>query len=540
MQRRSDDRRQSLDKIHGRQRLSEELWMGVQRAAMWIAAACIVGAVGGAIMGLSELEARRTSALESASTEPPPPGEPGVAQTAKPAGAAATTLTGVTSEEREGSLVLVLSANGRLPSLSIKEAAQAPYRLYLDIPGVTPRVPAVVPLSKGPVRRVRVAVNSLQPLVTRVVIDLTERMAYVLEPLEGDGTRLRILIGRRDTKQTTTTAPVPAPQAPAQAPAEAPPPAKTEAPRTPTAAASAGTGAASGRPPVSVDRAADTRVPDRLPLLIASELAMPSAKSRRAQSTSDRAATAKAQLAQAVDQFAEGQFEAAERSAARAREAQPSSEGALIIARCALERFRKSADAATLDEGLAALRGLDGETLTPRGRVDLIAGLAMGLYMSGEFRAAADLFSTVFDRAGSFDPAMRDSLLDWWATSLARHAQSQPAGDRVTLYEQIRTAMVDEVRRDPGSIAASYWSVAALRGAGELDRAWDAAVAGWVRAQLCRDGGAALRHALDRLMADNIIPERAQRLAGGTSTPEQVQILLGAEWQSLKDKWTNR
>ena len=41
-----------------------------------------------------------------------------------------------------------------------------------------------------------------------------------------------------------------------------------------------------------------------------------------------------------------------------------------------------------------------------------------------------------------------------------------------------------EVRIDPGSAPANYWLAAAARGAGDLDRAWHAAIAGWIRAPM--------------------------------------------------------
>ncbi len=60
------------------------------------------------------------------------------------------------------------------------------------------------------------------------------------------------------------------------------------------------------------------------------------------------------------------------------------------------------------------------------------------------------------------------------------------------------TACTRSCRGIPASATASYWSVVALRGSGEADRAWDAAVAGWARARLMGERSAAFRADLNR------------------------------------------
>ena len=79
--------------------------------------------------------------------------------------------------------------------------------------------------------------------------------------------------------------------------------------------------------------------------------------------------------------------------------------------------------------------------------------------------------------------------------------------------------MEEEVRRDASSTAASYWLVAATRGAGDLDRSWAAAVAAWVRAALAPDRGATLRADLDRLVTQALIPDRATPADHDRSAP---------------------
>jgi hypothetical protein len=94
--------------------------------------------------------------------------------------------------------------------------------------------------------------------------------------------------------------------------------------------------------------------------------------------------------------------------------------------------------------------------------------------------------------------------------------------------------MEEELRVEPGSVIANYWLVVAARGAGDLDRAWDAAVAGWVRASLGSDI-ADLRAELDRVVADALIPERARQ------RPQREQAeaaaAMRAEWEKVKADW---
>ena len=78
---------------------------------------------------------------------------------------------------------------------------------------------------------------------------------------------------------------------------------------------------------------------------------------------------------------------------------------------------------------------------------------------------------------------------------------------------RIRQRMDEELASHPGSGAAAYWIAAAARAQGDLQAAWDAAQAGWVRARLASDKGAALRADLDRLVLRAIVPDRAKATA---------------------------
>jgi hypothetical protein len=95
-----------------------------------------------------------------------------------------------------------------------------------------------------------------------------------------------------------------------------------------------------------------------------------------------------------------------------------------------------------------------------------------------------------------------------------------------------------ESRDNPASTPAAYWLAAGARGAGELDRAWAAAVAAWVRAPMTLDRGAALRADIDRLVQQALIPERARTLALGAKESEQALAGMLAEWDLIKKNWS--
>jgi hypothetical protein len=90
--------------------------------------------------------------------------------------------------------------------------------------------------------------------------------------------------------------------------------------------------------------------------------------------------------------------------------------------------------------------------------------------------------------------------------------------------------MDEELATHPGSAAAAYWIAAAARAQGDLQAAWDAAQAGWVRARLASDKGVALRADLDRLVIRAIVPDRAK----ATAQPPET---LRADWERFKESW---
>jgi tetratricopeptide (TPR) repeat protein len=229
-----------------------------------------------------------------------------------------------------------------------------------------------------------------------------------------------------------------------------------------------------------------------------------------------------------------GQYDRA-LEAAREAAANPTTAASarLVIGRINLERYRTSNQSADLEDAHAALKAIDPQTLDPRERVELQVGLAELLYVDEHFGAAAELFDPVLEASSALGPNAHERVLDWWATALDRQAQS--SSDRAPLYERIVARMEQELRRDPTSAPAAYWLAAASRGAGDLDRAWAAASAGWIRAVAARDRGVTLRVDLDRLVTQAIIPDRAAR--SPMRDRRQATAALIAEWESFKKSW---
>jgi type IV pilus assembly protein PilQ len=145
----------------------------------------------------------------------------------------ATRLTAVTPMALPAGTAIALTGNGRLVASRVEEVSDLPARVLLDFEGVAMGgVPAMTPVHKDDIQRVRVAVNSHQPLITRVVIDLARRLPYTVQAV---GEELRVLFARAaDTAASLVASAVPA-AAPAAVRGDAP--VVTGSDRTPPAPA---------------------------------------------------------------------------------------------------------------------------------------------------------------------------------------------------------------------------------------------------------------------------------------------------------------
>jgi hypothetical protein len=241
-------------------------------------------------------------------------------------------------------------------------------------------------------------------------------------------------------------------------------------------------------------------------------------------------------LAQARVLYNEAKYEAAINAASMARTDPASADAAaLVVGRSHLERHRLLSDAVELTAARIALAEVRPQGLSPRDRVDLLIGLGQALYQGESYGAAAELFDTALSQPVGLPDRDRFMLLDWWATAIDRESQKLPADRRMALLDQVRERMELEVRIDPGSAPANYWLAVSARGAGDLERAWYAAIAGWVRASLRPETEKQLRDDLDRLVNQALILERAR----ARPPREQGDALteLRAEWEGIKNQW---
>jgi hypothetical protein len=241
-------------------------------------------------------------------------------------------------------------------------------------------------------------------------------------------------------------------------------------------------------------------------------------------------------LARARTLYNAADFDGAIISAGLARRTPDAVDAAtLVLARAHLERYRRNADPTDLSAAREALAAVRPAALTPRDQVDLLVGLGQSLFFAETHGAAAELFDTALARGASLPPRDRLLLLDWWASAVDREAQSRAAERRGPLYARIIERMEGELRDEPGSAPANYWIAVAARGGGDPEAAWDAAIAGWVRANLAPASSAVLREDLDRLVTQAVIPERA-RLRPAREQQEAL-ISMRAEWELIKQSW---
>jgi|BarGraNGADG00212_1021973.scaffolds.fasta_scaffold15085_2 tetratricopeptide (TPR) repeat protein len=238
--------------------------------------------------------------------------------------------------------------------------------------------------------------------------------------------------------------------------------------------------------------------------------------------------------------YNQGRYDQAITAAARLRSTPVADAAYLVLGRSYLERFRKSTDHADLVAAREALNQIRTAQLASRDRIDYLVGLGESLYLGESYGPAAELFQGALERSQDMGPRAFERVFDWWATSLDRQAQSGEAEDRDAVYIMVRDRARVELGRMPCSAAAAYWLVSAYRSLGELTKAWDAAVAGWVRAPLGEDQGRALRADLDQLVLQAIIPERVRVMASSDRDRDRAATSMRAEWDGIKKDWATK
>ena len=166
--------------------------------------------------------ARNTIRLElspvtrpAAAVAPPPPVRAAVEQPAPAAvptddGPMATVLDRVRASRTASATTVTLGGNGRLTPADVSEASGEPRRLVLDFPNVASKAPAQTTLDGPLVKRVRVSLNRREPLLTRVVMEVSQGATYHVERAGTGGGDLAVVF---EPPQSASTIMLTAPSA---------------------------------------------------------------------------------------------------------------------------------------------------------------------------------------------------------------------------------------------------------------------------------------------------------------------------------------
>ena len=108
--------------------------------------------------------------------------------------APATTIDKIRAVHTRTTTTVTLTRNGRLVPSSLSEPDDSPRRLVLDFPNVAPAAGVSrVGVDSVFVKQVRIALNSREPLLTRVVMDISPTATYHVERTGADGRDLAVV-----------------------------------------------------------------------------------------------------------------------------------------------------------------------------------------------------------------------------------------------------------------------------------------------------------------------------------------------------------
>ena len=106
---------------------------------------------------------------------------------------AATQIEKIRASHTRTSTTITVAGNGRLNPASLSESDEQPRRLVLDFPNVSSVASARTGVDSAFVKQVRVALNSREPLVTRVVMEIAPNATYHVERTGPDGRDLAVV-----------------------------------------------------------------------------------------------------------------------------------------------------------------------------------------------------------------------------------------------------------------------------------------------------------------------------------------------------------
>jgi type IV pilus secretin PilQ/predicted competence protein len=116
----------------------------------------------------------------------------------------ATSLERVESKQTATATTVTLSGNGKLAPTNISESKDRPRRLVMDFPNVGSKAPTQTAIDSSLVTRVRVGLNSRQPLVTRVVMEIAGDATYRVERSGEGGRNVDVIFEGRVPPGVTT------------------------------------------------------------------------------------------------------------------------------------------------------------------------------------------------------------------------------------------------------------------------------------------------------------------------------------------------
>jgi type IV pilus assembly protein PilQ len=121
--------------------------------------------------------------------------------------APATEIESIRTNNTSTSTLVTLRGNGALTPANVTEITERPRRLVLDFANVRSKTPALTNIDSTLVTKVRVGVNSREPLVTRVVMELADKATYHIEREGESGRDLAVVFA---TAQAASTVLLPA------------------------------------------------------------------------------------------------------------------------------------------------------------------------------------------------------------------------------------------------------------------------------------------------------------------------------------------
>ncbi len=119
----------------------------------------------------------------------------------------ATIIERIKSSKTPGATTVTLVGNGHLTPMGVTESKDRPRRLVIDFPNVTSKAPTQTAIDSPFVSRVRVAVNSHQPLVTRVVMEIAGSTSYHVERSGEAGRDLAVVFEQAKPGNTVALTP---------------------------------------------------------------------------------------------------------------------------------------------------------------------------------------------------------------------------------------------------------------------------------------------------------------------------------------------